>query len=83
MTEWKYDGYTKVHSADRRRMIEEWIWKCPVRGYAIRKPFGNNNKPKTDCSACLEAQREDEAARDMRDYCERYEPTYNLEDGSM
>lgn len=25
----------------------------------------------------------DEAASDMRDYCERYEPTYNPEDGSM
>ena len=30
-----------------------------------------------------ETQREDEAASDMRDYCERYEPTYNPEDGSM
>ncbi len=26
---------------------------------------------------------EDEAADNMRDYCERYEPTYNTEDGSM
>lgn len=25
----------------------------------------------------------DEAASDMRDYCERYEPTYNPEDGSI
>ena len=31
----------------------------------------------------LKAQREDEAASDMRDCCERYEPTYNPEDGSM
>jgi|GEM_PF-6655633 len=31
----------------------------------------------------LKAQREDESASDMRDYCERYEPTYNPEDGSM
>ena len=83
MTEWKYDGYTKVHSDDRRHMIEQWIWKCPVCGYTIRKPFGNNNMPKTDCPACLEAKRQDEAASDMRDYCERYEPTYNPEDGSM
>lgn len=30
-----------------------------------------------------EAQCEDEATSDMRDYCERYEPTYNPEDGSM
>ena len=26
---------------------------------------------------------DDEMASDMRDYCERYEPTYNPEDGSM
>lgn len=26
---------------------------------------------------------DDEMANDMRDYCERYEPTYNPEDGSM
>lgn len=25
----------------------------------------------------------DEAQSDMRDYCERYEPTYNPDDGSM
>lgn len=31
----------------------------------------------------LKAQREDEAASDMRDYCEQYEPAYNPEDGSM
>lgn len=30
-----------------------------------------------------EAQRDYEAASDMRDYCERYEPTYNPDDGSM
>lgn len=28
-------------------------------------------------------QREYEMASDERDYCERYEPTYNPEDGSM
>lgn len=26
---------------------------------------------------------DDEMANGMRDYCERYEPTYNQEDGSM
>lgn len=30
-----------------------------------------------------EAQRDYEAASDMRDYCERHEPTYNPDDGSM
>ena len=28
-------------------------------------------------------KREYERASDMRDYCERYEPTYNPEDGSL
>ena len=54
MTEWKYDGYTKVHSEDRRKMIEQWLWKCPVCGYTIRKPFGNENKPKIDCPKCVD-----------------------------
>ena len=54
MTEWKYDGYTKVHSEDRRRMIEQWLWKCPVCGYTIRKPFGNKNRPEIDCPKCAE-----------------------------
>ena len=30
-----------------------------------------------------DAQREYEAAVEMAEYCERYEPTYNPEDGSM
>ena len=30
-----------------------------------------------------EAQRDYEAASDMREYCERHEPTYNPDDGSM
>lgn len=30
-----------------------------------------------------EAQRDYEAASDIRDYCERYEQTYNSDDGSM
>ena len=30
-----------------------------------------------------EAQRDYEAASNMRDYCEHYEPTYNPDDGSM
>lgn len=31
----------------------------------------------------VEAQRDYEAASDMRDYCEHCEPTYNPEDGSL
>lgn len=81
MTEWKYDGYTKVHSPDRRHMIEQWIWKCPTCGYTVRKPYGNQNKPSGDCPRCLE--RDYDAAVEMQEYCERYEPTYNPEDGSM
>ena len=57
MTEWEYDGYTKVHSEDRRRMIEQWLWKCPVCGYTIRKPFGNKNRPEIDCPKCADRRR--------------------------
>lgn len=39
------------------------------------------------CGSPMEVEHEDdydyERASDMRDYCERYEPTYNPEDGSM
>lgn len=52
MTNWIYDGYTKVHSADRRKMIETWIWKCDKCGYEIRVKFGNANKPNGDCPIC-------------------------------
>lgn len=31
----------------------------------------------------IQAQREYEAAIELQQYCERYEPTYNPEDGSM
>ncbi len=55
MAEWLYDGYTKVHSPDRQRMIEQWIWKCSQCGYEIRKPYGNKNKPREDCPKCGQA----------------------------
>ena len=44
--------------------------------------YGRKDLEQMECPA-RKAQREDEAASDMRDYCERYEPTYNSEDGSM
>ncbi|MBR3739467.1 MAG: hypothetical protein IKN04_03295 [Clostridia bacterium] len=82
MTEWKYDGYVKVHSQDRRHMIEQWDWKCERCGYTIRKPFGNQNMPQGDCPVCA-ARRDYEAAIEEIEYNMLYEPTYNPEDGSM
>ena len=82
MNDWIYDGYTKVHSPNRRHMIEQWIWKCVICGYTVRKPFGNNNKPQGDCPKCL-AKREQEASVENQQYCERYQQTYNPDDGSM
>ena len=36
MSKWIYDGYTKVHSADRKKMIENWIYNCSSCGYTAR-----------------------------------------------
>lgn len=36
-----------------------------------------------DALSLLKSQCEDEAASDIRDYCEQYESTYNSEDGSI
>ena len=52
MREWVYDGYTKVHSEDRRHMIETWIWKCSECGFAVRKPYENRNMPTGECPVC-------------------------------
>lgn len=59
MTEWLYDGYTKIHSNDGRHMIETWIWKCAKCGHEVRKPFGNQNKPKGECQSCSSYQNND------------------------
>ena len=49
--------------------------------------FGNEilSKYCPDCGAKMysDEQMEYEMASDERDYCERYEPTYNSEDGSL
>lgn len=44
--------------------------------------YSRKDLEQMECPA-RKAQHEDETASDMRDYCERYEPTYNPEDGSM
>lgn len=82
MTDWVYDGYVKVHSSDRRHMLEYWDWKCPVCGYTLRKPFGNFNMPQGQCPVCA-AKRDQEAALEDMEHDFLYEPTYNPEDGSM
>ena len=36
MSKWIYDGYTKVHSPDRKKMIENWIYHCSSCGHTVR-----------------------------------------------
>lgn len=59
MTEWRYVGYVKVHSPDRRKMIEYWDWQCDKCGFTFRKYCGNLNMPKEDCPKCSESRREE------------------------
>lgn len=57
--------------------------ECPYDGACL-------NRLKIDALALLKAQEQNEdaqryyeAAVEMAEYCERYEPTYNPDDGSM
>lgn len=50
---------------------------CPDCSESYIHWFLNPEPPKE------ETQHDYEAASDMRDRCERYEPTYNSDDGSM
>jgi rubrerythrin len=59
MTEWRYAGYVKVHSPDRRKMIEYWDWQCDKCGFTVRKYYGNLNMPKEDCPKCSESRKEE------------------------
>ena len=52
--DWKYAGFTKDHSYDRKRFDEVWIWQCPRCGHEERRPFGNQNKPKMACPVCIQ-----------------------------
>ncbi len=56
--------------------------ECPY--YEIDdEPFACRDMLLNDLNALLKRQREYEAAVEMEQYCEKYEPTYNSEDGSM
>lgn len=66
MTKWVYAGYTKIHSSDRRHMVEQWDWKCSKCGYTVRKAFGNQHMPKEDCPKCIQ-QHAFETAVEMLD----------------
>ena len=84
---------------DIDRLIEAWkIFRdsnpyelCNGREFrAIREPEYCMGQMIEDTLTLLreqqaqqQAQREYEAASELRDYCIRYEPTYNPEDGSM
>ena len=58
MSEWVYDGYTKVIGNDRKHMIEMWIWKCAKCGNTVRMPWGNKNEPQGECAQCSINRRE-------------------------
>ena len=56
--------------------------ECPY--YEIDyEPFACRDMLLNDLNALLKRQREYEAAVEMEQYCEKYEPTYNSEDGSI
>ena len=76
---------------DREKVIEG-LKKCAAihQGFVCEScEYPGCNCAIDDAIALLKAQeREDgqrdyEAAVEMQEYCERYEPTYNAEDGSM
>ena len=82
-SQWRDDieAIKSVPSADRPRGY--WIGdKCSVCGEE-RAWYGSNPPICPDCGAKMEHNHDYERASDMCDYCERYEPTYNSEDGSM
>lgn len=36
MSKWIYDGCTKVQDKVKKRMIEEWCYRCPNCDYIVR-----------------------------------------------
>lgn len=70
------------------KCIIEGIVRCESCGYAVDKHghYSCQQNCASDAIALLkeqEAQRDYEASIEMAEYCERYEQTYNPEDGSM
>lgn len=65
--------------------------ECCRRGFCFACPYNDGVDDNVDCKQILaddtlellKRQREYEAAVEMEQYCEKYEPTYNSEDGSM
>ena len=87
LTDWEY-GYncgleraeSEIECAPTVEAIPvEWINKYTNEHRTYMHAF-------SEMVACWYDEKENrdyERASDMRDYCERYEPTYNPEDGSM
>ena len=84
--------------SDREKVIKglehciselEYIDDNPCKGcpYFVSDQYGcDRTQMEKDALALLkeqEAQRDYEASVEMAEYCERYEQTYNPEDGSM
>lgn len=81
------EATTKCHEVERFENLMykgcESHWHCIYcDDYWPFYCYGRKDLEQMECPA-RKAQCEDEAASDMRDYCEQYEPTYNPEDGSM
>ena len=62
-----------------RDRVEGWFNSEVIRFWTSRPTDEQREATPWD----TQSQREYEAAVEMAEYCERYEPTYNAEDGSM
>ena len=53
MAKWIWDGYTKVHSSDRKRMIETWCWVCSECKNELRLRYDKvKPEPYSKCPKC-------------------------------
>lgn len=78
-----------------REKVIKGLECCPVYCNPECPYYWNDISDFTECQIRLhvyaidlleereQSQREYEAATEMTEYCERYEPTYNPEDGSL
>ena len=78
----------------KREKVIKGLECCTTRKGCYDCPYTDTGKATTDCKLIStkdalellkeqELQREYETAVEDQQYCERYEPTYNPDDGSM
>ena len=56
---------------------------CKIREFCIEQPDDMSCEEVMRLAGILPKDYDYERASDERDYCEHWEPTYNLDDGSM